>query len=89
MPQCETYRNNCYTNNIKPIMEKLDKLNDKVECKFNEVSLDIARLPEKLIERLDDRYADKKTEKIIDKLTITVIVAVVLAVMALIVGKAQ
>ena len=81
--QCEKNKDKCFETNIKPLMEKLDKVEEKV----NKIALDLAGLPERLIEKLDIRYADKKTETKLDKMIMVVITAVILGVIALIFKK--
>lgn len=59
--ECQLKADNCYNNNIKPIMEKMEKMDDKID----NIQIQIASLPEALIEKLDKRYASKVTENIV------------------------
>lgn len=45
------------------IMEKLDALKDDMNEKFTLLSIEIAKMPEKILEKADSRYASKTVEK--------------------------
>lgn len=73
-------------NNIeehKILMEKIDKLTEKLE----EVRINIAEMPDKLLERTDLRYASKDTEESVKRLGWIVISAVVVAVLSIVIRE--
>ena len=45
------------------IMEKFDAFKDDINEKFRLLSIEIAKMPEKILEKADDRYASKTVEK--------------------------
>jgi len=47
------------------IMEKMDAFREFFNEKINALSLDIAKMPDKILERADERYASKTAEKVI------------------------
>ena len=47
--------------NVNIMNEKMDRLDDKID----DLKVDVAELPQKLIEKLDGRYASKSLEKLI------------------------
>ncbi len=49
---CLDHTEKCMTNNIKPFIKNLDKINEN-----------LISLPSKLESRFDKRYADKQTQK--------------------------
>lgn len=60
--ECEKNRGQCFTFNIKPMMEDIKETKKAVEINNNKLTsleLVIAALPEKLMEKLDERYARK------------------------------
>ena len=63
------------------VMDKLDQLSKQI----NQLSLDVAELPEKMSEKFDCRYASKRTEQVVDRLTWLVLSAVIVAGLALII----
>ena len=67
-------------NNVKVMIKEIQDIKDST----NEIKIQIAKLPEKILEKSDGRYADKKTEKTVDKLIWLVLSAVVIAVLSLI-----
>lgn len=73
-------------NNIeehKTLMEKIDKLTEKLE----EVRINIAEMPDKILERTDTRYASKDTEDSVKRLGWIVISAVVVAILSIVIKE--
>ena len=64
----------------KAIMEKVDKLGEKLEA----ISIKLAELPDEIFKRADERYAAKTAERVIYGLVGAVCFAFVLALWELI-----
>lgn len=81
--EIQEHVSDCHNNRLKPIMEKLDKLDEK----FDNLSLDVAKLPAAIIKELDGKYAEKqKVEDLQDTvrwISRLIIGAVVLAILGI------
>jgi hypothetical protein len=60
--------------------EKFDAIKDSI----NNLAIDVAALPDKILIRADQRYADKKTEKLMDKIVWLLISSLVMSLFAII-----
>ena len=63
----------------KLIMDKIDKFGEKLE----QLSVDIAKLPEAIFEKGDERYATKLSEKVVYGMVGVVVTGVLVALMTL------
>ena len=58
---CLRQTGQCYNQNIKPMMEKIDKIDEKVDT----ILLKLSENREQILNETDKRYAGKITEKIV------------------------
>jgi len=69
-----------YTNQVKRMNEKLDKIFDKIE----NLTVDVAKMPEKIIEKTDRKYAPKWTAEVLKYFMGGVTVVIIGAILQLI-----
>ena len=78
--ECATNKKACLETNIKPIMDKLDKFENKIDKILEKVY----EMPSEIFEKADHKYADKRIEKNFDKIVWLVLAAVLVGILNLV-----
>lgn len=74
---CDEHTEKCYKTNIKPIMQEIRNLGEKLNNFKLEITKEIAELPSKIIKETDDKYANKNTERVVYGMITLILIGVV------------